>query len=85
MCKYCKNVKTGDNWEDLFCFPIDIKIGKSTAPFLEFAGGISSDGKFAISINGYEGCTEYGAKKIPISYCPMCGSNLKDLCEGSDI
>lgn len=85
MCKYCKNVKTGDDWEDLFCIPIDVKVGKNAAPFLEFSGGIGSDGKLVVSIAAGEAWTEYCSKRIAISYCPMCGEDLKKLRERSDI
>ncbi len=84
MCRYCKNVLTGDDWKDLLNTGIYISaIETEKHKILEAHVGITSDPSLELSIFG-SSMVEYGTC-IPIKYCPMCGTKLKDLkCNEED-
>lgn len=78
MCRYCKNVVTGDNWEDLLSTEVYLNAtDKKKIKFLDVGVGITYGRKLQLAVisNG----DELRYVSVPIKYCPMCGTKLKDL------
>lgn len=78
MCRYCKNAKTGDDWVDLLNTGIFISSGEiGKVKILDAVVGIDTVHSLTLKIIGSE-MADYGVT-VPIKYCPMCGTNLKEL------
>lgn len=73
MCKYCKNVKTGDDYEPL----IELKLNFGMIGKPEVCVYITHDLKLCTHLYNpnpdFKGNID---KSIKIKYCPMCGERL---------
>lgn len=81
MCKYCQNIKTGDDYQSLLEIPINIQIGSFKLPddnAYSNSVEISID-PGELSVWAWLGGECQHVDSIPISYCPVCGQLLKEL------
>jgi hypothetical protein len=71
MCKYCKNVKTGDDFEPLINLNLNFGMIGKTQMYIYLApeSKLTADLLFPDQSNDK-------AKSIKIKYCPMCGERL---------
>lgn len=71
MCKYCKNVKTGDDFEPLINLNLNFGMIGKTQMYIYLAqeSKLTADLLFSDQSNDK-------VKSIKIKYCPMCGERL---------
>ena len=71
MCKYCKNVKTGNDYEPLIELKLNFgMIGKPTMDIF-----LMPESKLTVDIL-FPDQSNDKTKSIKIKYCPMCGERL---------
>lgn len=73
MCKYCKNVVTGNDCEDLIQYKIPI------GDFVVMDIGTylgERHGKPLLRLNAIVG-TQGSEVETPVKFCPMCGTDLE--------
>ena len=76
MCEFCKNVKTGDDFNPILDKDFNCGIlGKINVCIDLSYEHEMRIGIFTISKSGYDS-TEVGYTKKKIKYCPMCGERL---------
>jgi hypothetical protein len=78
MCKYCENVKTGDNYEPLLSK--DVNLGFAGKFFSNVYMGKNSKNKPSLEMEiGMYNLDTYRSEEITINYCPICGCKLADI------
>ena len=71
MCKYCENVKTGDNFEPLI--NLNLNFGMIGKPQMYIY--LAPESKLKVDLL-FPDENNDKAKSIKIKYCPMCGERL---------
>ena len=71
MCKYCKNVKTGDDFEPLINLNLNFGMIGKTQMYIYLA----QESKLTADLLCPDQSNDK-TKSIKIKYCPMCGERL---------
>ena len=82
MCEYCKNVKTGDDYEPILNDKIELgRFGVFDCDVYLGGHRINSPSLyFSYLYENNEGVGDTGSEKgVPINYCPMCGEMLREV------